>query len=75
MRLLTFKACINQPLMGKSIGSQDDMSLYYLCISMINSVKPLVACRAAPEDPLGRAQPIDAASCPERGQVHVLAAK
>lgn len=32
MKLLTFKPCINQPLMERSIRSQNDSLLYYLCI-------------------------------------------
>lgn len=71
MRLLTFKACINQLLMGKSIGSQNDMPLYYLCISMINSLEELAACRDTAVDLRGSAQLIDTASCSEHDQVHV----
>lgn len=47
------------------------MALYYLCISMINSFKELVACRDTPADPHGPAQLIDNSSCTEHDQVHV----
>lgn len=73
MGLLTFRACINQLLMGKSMRSQNDMLLYYLCISMINSLKELAACcdsLANSGDPILL---IDAASYAEHDQTHVLA--
>lgn len=41
--------------MEKSIGSHSDMPLYYLCISMINSLKESAMCCDTPVDLRGPA--------------------